>query len=193
MKKKTYRRELIEWMVLVAVGLALYVTGLHTQVIGQIQRVVLATGLISPDQLDATVAADYNFQLKDASGKVVDFSQFKGEVIFLNFWATWCPPCIAEMPDINDLYSKVGDRVRFVMVSVDQDPNKATEFVARKGFDLPIYFGASETPKVFQSRSIPTTFIISPEGKIVVKQMGMAQYDSEEFKEFILGLLPKEE
>ncbi|MFY0607010.1 MAG: TlpA family protein disulfide reductase [Cyclobacteriaceae bacterium] len=188
MSKKTYRRELIEWMILVTVGVTLYMTGLHTQLIGQIQRVVLATGFISPDINEEPQAADFNFVLTDVNGDDLPFSELKGETIFLNFWATWCPPCIAEMPDIESLYQSVGDSVRFVMVSVDKDQTKAKAFVELKRYEMPIYFANSGIPREFQSRSIPTTFIISPSGNIVVKQTGMAQYDTDDFIEFLLAL-----
>lgn len=189
MAKKSYKRELIEWSVLVVVGLGLYISGLHTEVIGQLQRVVLATGIITPETgRDHEVKAVYNFQVTNAGGKTIDFSEFKGQTVFLNFWATWCPPCIAEMPDIQDLYEKKGEEVAFVMISLDEDPDKARRFVERKGYDLPVYFHASGLPKPYNPRSIPTTYVISPDGNIALTNHGMAKYDTEKFRSFLDGL-----
>lgn len=182
MSKKSYRRELTEWLIIVVVGLTLYFTGLHTEAIGLVQRGLLATGIIQPDKVEDTRYADYNFYLTNVSGRRLSFEEFKGQTIFLNFWATWCPPCIAEMPDIEDLYQKKGQEVAFVMISLDENRDKARAFVDRKGYDLPIYFLESGLPNTYDTHSIPTTYVISPSGKLVVENHGMAKYDSESFR-----------
>ena len=116
--KKKVKRELIEWIVLIAVFGIIYLGGWHTEVIGKVQQVVLATGIISPSSPDEKKFADYEFRLEDLNGNKVSFSEFKGKSVFLNFWATWCPPCVAEMPDIHSLYKKTGDKISFVMISI---------------------------------------------------------------------------
>lgn len=188
MGKKSYKRELIEWGVIVLVGVTLYATGWHTEVLGQLQRVVLATGIVTPDLDEPAVPARYDFELTRADGRQVSFQEFEGKTVFLNFWATWCPPCIAEMPDIEDLYEKTGDKVAFVMISLDEDPEKAKQFIQRKDLDLPVYFLASQLPSVYNPRSIPTTYVLSPEGRIEMTRHGMAKYDTKQFREFLLGL-----
>ncbi len=187
-KKKSYRRELIEWGILVTVGTVLYVTGYHTEVIGQLQRIVLATGIIQPGENNEIIEASYSLKLSDVAGNPIHFSEFKGQTVFMNFWATWCPPCVAEMPDIENLYEKKGIDVAFVMISLDEDRQKAIEFVARKGFDMPVYFLESGLPKVYNPTSIPTTYVISPDGKIVVTRHGMAKYNTDSFIELLEGL-----
>lgn len=189
------KREVIEWIVMIVVFLGLYLTGMHTQVIGMVQRVVLAPGFIKPEILseEEQLQVSYNFKLTDANGATVSFESFKGKTVFLNLWATWCPPCIAEMPDINDLYGKVDlNEVAFVMVSRDDDFQKAVNFTKKKEYDFPVYSAASRLPEVFQTNSIPTTFVISPEGKLVAKRMGMAKYDSDEFRNFLIALNKKD-
>ena len=191
MSKKSYRKELIEWTIIVVVGLTLYVTGLHTEVIGQIQRVVLATGIMQPEADDEKATASYDLRLSNIAGKPVSFSTFRGQTIFLNFWATWCPPCIAEMPDIEDLYQKMGKDVTFVMISLDEDRDKARRSVDRKGFELPVYFLESPLPSPYNPSSIPPTYVISPDGQVVLTRHGMAKYDTEEFRAFLSTLTPK--
>ena len=185
MAKKTYKRELTEWLIIVVVGLTLYFTGLHTEAIGLLQRGLLATGIIQPNKVEEDKSADYNFLLTDINGEDVSFSEFKNQTVFLNFWATWCPPCIAEMPDIDDLYQKKGSEVSFVMISLDENRIKAKEFVERKGYDFPIYFLKTELPKTYSTSSIPTTYVISPAGKMVVENHGMAKYDTENFRDLL--------
>ncbi|MEQ8240742.1 MAG: TlpA disulfide reductase family protein [Cyclobacteriaceae bacterium] len=183
------KREVLEWIIIVTIGLGLYVTGLHTQVIGFIQRAVLSTGIITPDyDTDSEEKASYNFELMDVNGESFSFEEYKGKTVFINFWATWCPPCIAEMPDINDLYNEVSSDVEFVIISVDENQEKAKRFVSNKGFDFPIYFPASQIPSNFKSNAIPTTLVISPDGRIVSKREGMAKYNTDAFKTFLRNL-----
>src|SRR5690625_5803034 len=101
MKKKT-KKTLIEYGVIGVVVLTLYLTGLHTNVIGFVQRGLLATGLMNP-KIEARAdhgsnssedMADFNLELINSSGEKVHLEQFTGKVIFMNLWATWCPPCI---------------------------------------------------------------------------------------------------
>ncbi len=170
----------------------LYATGLHTEVIGGLQRILLWTGIITPEtELDASeiVSASYNLPLLTLDEETFRFSEFKGKTIFLNFWATWCPPCIAEMPNIQALYESIDDdNIVFVMVSLDEDKDKARAFLERKEFTMPVYFLNGRKPGVYDSSVVPTTYIISPEGKVVAKRMGMANYNTDTFKNFLLSL-----
>ena len=168
----------------------LYTTGLHTEVAAFTQRLVLNTGLVSSSlelKPEDIKEADYNLALRDIKGKETNLSEFKGKVIFLNVWATWCPPCVAEMPGIQALYEKMeGSDVAFVMLSMDRDTAKPERFIKKKGFTFPVYLPAGPMPEVFKSPSIPTTFVISPEGKIISKKVGMANYDTKSFQKFLL-------
>ena len=132
--------------------------------------------------------ASYDFVLETKEGEKVRFDEFRGKTVFINFWATWCAPCIAEMPDIQGLYDKVGDKVEFVMISVDAQPEKTWNFAENKGFTFPVYRRASLIPAVYEREVIPTTFVLSPDGKIVAERHGMAKYDSDDFREFLLAL-----
>jgi thiol-disulfide isomerase/thioredoxin len=192
-KRKKIKRDLIEWAVIIAIGLILYLTGLHTQVIGTLQGLVLKTGLIRPNTSveEAISQAEYQFRLMDQDGNLLEGTSLEGKVVFINLWATWCPPCIAEMPDINRLYGELEDQkdIRFILISLDDDFNKAIRFVEKKGYDFDIYQFASPIPEVYHSQMIPTTFVISPEGNIVVKKEGMAKYNSASFRKFLHSML----
>ncbi len=189
-KKKSAKREIIEWVIFLGIIAIMWATGLHTPVIGFIQGLVLKTGIIRPNiEAENPVDADYNLMLTDRQGNIASLKEFEGKVIFMNIWATWCPPCIAEMPDIHDLYQEIkNEDVVFVMLSVDDDLHKAISFVDKNGFEFPVYQLAGPMPLAFESKAIPTTFVISPEGKIVVKKSGMAKYNSKKFREYLLGL-----
>ncbi|MEJ8756831.1 TlpA disulfide reductase family protein [Pontibacter sp. H259] len=207
-KKKISIKDIPGWAVVLGIFGILYFTGLHTEVIGQVQRILLATGiknayvpesLQNPDAtavVDAAALANTNmagsgFKMVDLQGKQVDFESLKGKVVFLNIWATWCPPCIAEIPNIQQLYDKVGsDKIAFVMLSVDEGGlEKVKKFIDKKNYTFPVYLPASGLPQEFYSNAIPTTFIISPEGKIVAKQEGMADYDTPEVVAFLQNMV----
>jgi len=189
-KKKSIKREIIEWGVFLGIMAFLFGTGLHTPVFGFLQGLVLKTGIVQPSiDEEATKQASYNFQLLDQDGSMVPFSDFEEEVVFVNFWATWCPPCIAEMPDIQDLYAEMEkEGVKFVLISLDDEFQKAKRFVEKKDFNFPIYQLASPLPEVYESSAIPTTYVISPDGKIVVSKSGMAKYNTKKFKQFLRDL-----
>ena len=189
-KKKSVKKEIIEWAIFLGIIGFLFGTGLHTPVFGFIQGLILKTGIIQPSiERDDVVRADYDFVLVDTQGQRVPFSTFEDKVVFVNFWATWCPPCVAEMPDIQGLYEEM-DRgnIAFVMISLDDSFQKAKDFVERKDFDFPIYQLASPLPQVYESTAIPTTYVISPQREIVVAKSGMAKYNTRKFREFLNGL-----
>lgn len=110
----------------------------------------------------------------------------------MNLWATWCPPCVAEMPGIQQLYNKVDtSKVEFVMISLDENVEKARKFVHRKQYTFPVYQLEGNLPEVYRTASIPTTFVIAPDGRIVIREEGMAQYDDERFIEYLRKLSEK--
>ena len=193
-KKKSLKRNLLETGIIIAIFGTLYLTGLHTEVIGFLQRGILTTGLMNPNlQNQGDLAqnafypeADFNLHLVNSEGDKVAMKDLKGKVIFMNLWATWCPPCIAEMPGINKLYNKVDSKkVAFIMLSLDRDFQKAIDFNERKGYDFEIYKLEGRMPEMYQSQSIPSTFVINAEGKLVMTHQGMGDYNTRKFRRFI--------
>jgi len=186
--KRKIRKELIEWVVLISVFGVIYWAGWHTVVIGRIQQVVLSTGILQPSMVEKERPASYEFWIEGLDGEKMRFDAFEGEVVFINFWATWCLPCIAEMPDIHKLYQAKKDQVRFLMISLDRDESKAKDYIAKKGFQFPVYFLRSALPKSYDTHSIPTTYVLDKEGKVKVENHGMAKYNTETFKQLLTDL-----
>lgn len=194
MNKKT-RKSLIEYGIIIAIFGGLYFSGLHTEVLGFLQRGILASGLMDPKlEKDKDPAgnnsypvADFSMNLMNSKGQKIAMEDLRGKVIFLNIWATWCPPCIAEMPGINKLYQDVDkDKVVFILLSVDQDFQKAVDFNNKKGYDFEIYEVAGGIPQMYLTQSIPTTYVIDAEGNLVLTHMGMGDYDTKDFREFLI-------
>jgi peroxiredoxin len=138
----------------------------------------LALGLLAlvlQTPLFAQAAAPW--ELKDVNGNTVKSSDFKGKVVVLNFWATWCPPCLAEIPDfmkLQDAYSKQG--VTFVGISVDQGgPKVVADFVTRKKLNYPIVLGNLDVAEKYNATDgIPDTFVIDRKGNITATFQGKA-------------------
>ncbi len=120
---------------------------------------------------------NFQWQLVSNDGQSVNLAGYKGKVILINNWATWCPPCVAEMPSLVRLYPKYKNKVVFLFVAQDK-PDKVNLFLKKNGWHIPVYFMQSNPPVMLQSGSIPTTFIIDKEGYIVVKKTGAADWDS---------------
>ncbi|WP_026837668.1 TlpA family protein disulfide reductase [Gillisia sp. JM1] len=194
---KKVKKNLIEYGVTGTIILTLFLTGLHTEVFGFVQRGILKTGLMDPDvEVNATSTeqsknpkADFNMSLINSKGERVEMEALRGKVIFFNIWATWCPPCVAEMPGINNMYNDMkGDDVAFIMLSVDNDFQKAIDYNKKKGYDFEVYKLAGSLPPMYASQAIPTTYVIDAKGNLALTHKGMGDYDSEEFKEFLTNL-----
>ncbi|GAB2798356.1 thiol-disulfide isomerase/thioredoxin [Hymenobacter luteus] len=189
------RKNLLQWLPLALFALVLF-TPLRTPVLGALQRGLLATGLWKPDVPVATPApADapivptggaaypHNLPLLTLDGKHANLSDLKGKVVFVNLWASWCPPCVAEMPGIHALYKKMDPKkVAFVMISLDENPAKAQAMLKRQGYTFPVYFPAGPLVPPFDSNSIPSTVILDSDGQVAARHDGMAEYDTPEFK-----------
>jgi thiol-disulfide isomerase/thioredoxin len=130
-------------------------------------------------------------RVQNIDGKMVDLQQQKGKVIFINFWATWCPPCLAELPSINEFYQKEKNNPDIVFITVDIDNNlpKSTQFMAKKGYTLPVYGLQAGSPgeKLFDD-GIPATYVVDKKGNIVFSHENRANYDNDQFAQFIAGL-----
>lgn len=182
--KKTIKELLIFAVILIVLN----VTGLLSEVTGFVQQGVLYTGILNADaeEVEKPKEADYNFPLTTLDGERVSLAEYKGKVIFMNLWATWCGPCIAEMPSIQGLYDQVDkENVVFVMVSLDDTMVKAQKFIDRKEYDFPVYMATKGIPDIYRTGSIPTTHIISPEGKIIYTKKGTANYNTKSFRNFL--------
>lgn len=141
-----------------------------------------------PSELSTIGTADYSWSYRTLDGKEIMFSDSKGKVIFINFWATWCGPCKAEMPNIQSLYDSLKNKdIVFILVS-DEDEETVRKFLDKSQYTFPVYLRDKELPEVFETRGIPATFIISRGGNVVFKHVGAAKWDDESSLSFIRSL-----
>jgi len=143
-----------------------------------------------PDAAELTPidSADFDWSYSTLKGDTKAFSRHKGNVILLNFWATWCGPCKAEMPKLQALYNEMQHRgVDFLLISNERS-GVLSAYLSEREFDLPVYRAGQEPFKKFDVEAIPTTFIIDQKGRIVFKHVGAAKWDDASVIRFLADL-----
>jgi len=171
------------WLVSLILVLMLRYTGALGGISDALGTLLLKTGAMNASTDAPLVMHDfpYNFTLQDLRGNVVNVEHLRGKTLFINVWATWCGPCRIEMPSIEALYNRTDtSRVAFLMISVDDfdQHHKVKEFVTGRGFTFPVYTPAGALPDILRVRSIPTTFIVAPNGQVVMRKSGPANYNT---------------
>jgi len=143
---------------------------------------MFATGKEAPD-----------IEVVDLDGQKVKLSQFKGKVIFLNFWATWCSPCRKEVPTIQSLYKKYLNNPDFMVFAVSCDAEGAKEvgkYVRSKAVTFPVFLDPEmKAAAIYGIAGFPETFLIDRNGKIAQKFVGPRQWDDPRFRKMIDELL----
>lgn len=137
---------------------------------------------------DRAILEDYQWPLVDMDSQEINFAQSEGKVTIVNFWATWCPPCVAEMPSFQKLYDEYGGEVDFYFVTAEK-PDKVERFLKKHEYALPVYLQYFEAPEQLQSSVLPTTYLISKNGEIIINESGAADWNSKKIKKMIDALL----
>lgn len=142
----------------------------------------------STDEGAVDKIAALDFKLKDLNGKEVSLSDFKGKKVFLNFWASWCPPCKAEMPDMQKLYQETKDSDLVILaVNVGESRDEAKSFLTDNKYNFAALLDLDQSvARQYNITGIPTSFFIDAEGNIVNKRVGPMSL--EEMKSYISEL-----
>ncbi|HMR17815.1 MAG TPA: TlpA disulfide reductase family protein [Sphingobacterium sp.] len=142
------------------------------------------------DQEEAAAPA-IHAEFKDENGKTIHTKDLAGKVVFINFWATWCPPCLKEMPSIQVLYDEFKDNgdIEFLIVEIENDIDGAKKFLTDQKLSLPIVYPSGEIPRSWLGGAIPTTIILDKNGKTAAKQEGMYDFASQAVTDFIQELI----
>ena len=134
---------------------------------------------------------DYDWQLVDEDGRPYNFNEAKGKVVLINFWATWCPPCIAEMPSMEKLYQSYKDDVVFLFVS-NENQEVISKFKEKNDYEFLVYASLTANPKALNASSIPRTFVLDQQGHIVIDKTGAADWNGKAVRGVLDDLLKLE-
>lgn len=182
--ESTNRKSIINKVSNVVFFAALLLLLLSTDAKSWVLRQLVSVGFYNARIEPATEAASAKpFSFTDDRGNNVSTADLQGKVIFINFWASWCPPCRAEMPALNNLYQQMKneDKLVFLFLNEDEDLSKAKKYLDKEGFTLPLFTTQGGIPPEIYSGTLPTTVIIDKEGRVVMKEEGMADYDNTAF------------
>ena len=156
----------------------------------------LSSVVSAGELMDKVSASDAsNFTLMSAHGQDISLTDYEGKFVLLNFWATWCPPCVREMPALNDLHNQLHKSNNFEVVGVHVGPALATvkQFLKDKPVDFDIVIDKNMSLSSWPVSGLPTTFLISPSGKLIYKATGEREWASEEMVSFIRGIMKEYE
>ena len=154
------------------------------------KEILLRTIAFSPSEsVSEEKIENYNWQLEGLNTKSLNFEELEGKVVFVNFWATWCPPCRAELPMIQALYDDYKDKLAFVFVT-SESVEEVHTFFYDHNYELPVYNSSSKIPQqLAKTNSIPATYIIDKKGRIRVEEVGAVDWNSDTTRALIEQLL----
>lgn len=131
---------------------------------------------------------DSQLRVQSLDGDVVDFATLSGRALVLNFWATTCAPCVAEMPSLARLHEETADDGIFVGCITREPEERVRDFVSRRGLEGPVYLMDAEVPGCFATRGIPATFILDRDHRIVFRHVGAADWSATSVVDFLRSL-----
>jgi len=133
-------------------------------------------------QVYPKAANPHNFTLPLLSGENATLSSFRGKVVILNFWATWCPPCRAEMPSMEILYKRYKDQgLEILAVDIGENANTVRQFIQKNNYSFPVLLDTTkQTSAIYGVEAIPTTYIIDRNGKIIGRIIGSINWDTQQ-------------
>ncbi|MFP3948788.1 MAG: TlpA family protein disulfide reductase [Longimicrobiales bacterium] len=139
-------------------------------------------------ELDVFGDADFGWRIRPLDGEPTTLEAFRGRILFINLWASWCRPCVREMASIERLRDRVADTdVEFLIVAAE-DERPVRRFIRRHSYDLPIYLEEQRIPPAFGLIGLPTTWVVDHEGRIVLLRHGEAVWDTDDVEAFLRSL-----
>ncbi|MBL4614909.1 MAG: TlpA family protein disulfide reductase [Magnetovibrio sp.] len=160
--------------------------------IGFVMVALMTTGVMAKQALNPMAGKPMapDFKLKNLDGQFQSLSDFKGKVVIINFWATWCPPCRAEMPSMQRAWEKIQDKgVMMLAIHVGGNEDKIWSFVGDYELDFTVLIDAkSRVADAWPMQGLPSTFVIDPQGRIIYRAIGAREWDDDDILEQVYAL-----
>ena len=183
-KKKSLFSIIFDFIFVVIVALLIY-PGTRKDVAAFFIRLTsLPPSTLDADEQFALDDNAENWSIYDLSLQQKALKDFENKPVFVNIWATWCPPCIAELPGIMDLYKDYKDKVNFLIIS-NEPPEKVKSFLKKNNFDDKPFYIYNRLPVIFKTESIPTTFVIDKNKTVILKKKGSARWSSDKIRNLL--------
>ncbi|MCC5921249.1 MAG: TlpA family protein disulfide reductase [Cyclobacteriaceae bacterium] len=186
-RKQKILKFINSWPFTLLVILILYFSGGLKHVSALMQRTLMATGIVNATPKDEVYGVLKDpLRFVDQQGEIIEIPNGEDKLYFINFWASWCPPCIAEMPDIMKLQSMMaGKPIVFIFPNADKEVEKAENMIAKRGWSIEVQKPMQTMPAIFDHSGIPSTYIINSKGEIIYKKTGVAKYTAKSFVDFL--------
>ncbi|MVZ60774.1 TlpA family protein disulfide reductase [Sphingobacterium humi] len=156
-------------------------------------RQLMATGLFNAkiEEKATTEAKTYDFTYANEQGERLSTASLRGKVVFINFWASWCPPCRAEFPSIEKLYQQYKNNpdVVFIMINQDDEAAAGKQYLDKEHFTFPMHRIDGPIANELYTGTLPTTIVLDKQGKIRLKHEGFADYSASKFMKQLDGLV----
>jgi thiol-disulfide isomerase/thioredoxin len=179
----------------ILMGIAILLMLVSPDVKSFVLRQLMRTGLFNASIEDKRSATSdlsvVDFDFTDHNGNIQNTSSLRGKVVFVNFWASWCPPCRAEFPSIETLYSKFKSNpdIFFLAINEDSDISAAHSYLQKEKYSVPFYKSSGNVPNKIYTGALPTTIVLDKNGKVRFKHEGFADYGTDKFVKQIETLI----
>ena len=138
------------------------------------------------------IESDFDIDLIGHNGaqntNLLDFKK-SGEVVFINYWGSWCPPCVAEMPSIQKLYESKGQKIKFVLIAIQDKPTTFNPFLQKNKYTMPVYEPKSPISNNMLPKVFPTTYILNKKGEIVLNETKTRDWNDKEINDLLDKLI----
>ena len=177
---KFFKKNLLIISVLIIAGIFLFIPGVKTFLKDAFFPIADIENALKLDD------KDYDIALKGMNVPDANLKDFKDKkTVFLNFWGTWCPPCIKEWPSIQKLYDSENGTVDFVLIAVQDDEAKVKAFLEKNKYTVPVYIAESPLSKNVLPSVFPTTFLLDIDGRILMKETSTKDWNTPAVHQFI--------
>ena len=184
--KKSYKiLKLLIWVLVFAVVIA-GASLLYNNLSGQVETAGIATTPVAAEEptgeTEAQPTPAPDFTVYDLEGNAHTLSEFQGKPVILNFWASWCGPCVSEMPEFQEFYEKYGEDIHFVLVNLTDGQQEtvetASKFVSGQGYTFPVYFDTDiDASMKYGVSAVPVSYFLDAEGCFVAWAQGALSAD----------------